>query len=244
MAHRKEAGGGKGKKPNSSIRYSAAAGQRSNEKPLASSLAPHSREQEPRRGAPRPPFTPCPPRSSPAGARLPRKERPSCRASSRQSTRAAAASLPPSYPPGQHSRRVGLIFPSHLHIPIYKGYPRPSLSSRGQAGEVEAIVNPFRAFTFCTLLPGCVFSAPRGRRLSTERTNSLPSGRRLPAPAPRLGSGGARSSRRLPKPLRRKVQGQGLEMCALPKVLSGKQPPAKRPLGETQRERRRHFPPP
>lgn len=51
---------------------------------------------------------------------------------------------------------------------------------------MEAIINPFLAFTFSTMIFGCAFKAHRGRLLSTEHINSLPSGLRGPAPQPGL----------------------------------------------------------
>lgn len=43
---------------------------------------------------------------------------------------------------------VGLVFPSHLHIPIYKGYLRPSLSKGGRRGRWKQSLTLFLHLPF------------------------------------------------------------------------------------------------
>lgn len=97
---------------------------------------------------------------SPAGARLPRKARPSLRASSRESAPAVSSlSLPPPCPPRQRSRLSRTDFPlPPLHSYLQRVSKTIFISLEGRR---EKIINPFLAFTFSTAISGCVFSARR-----------------------------------------------------------------------------------
>lgn len=145
---------------NSSIKHSAAAGQHISCSPLSSSLAPRSRQQEPQPRSSQPRRSLPPLQRSPAGARLPRKARPSLRASSRESAPAVSSlSLPPPCPPRQRSRLSRTDFPlPPLHSYLQRVSKTIFISLEGRR---EKIINPFLAFTFSTAISGCVFSARR-----------------------------------------------------------------------------------
>lgn len=111
--------------------------------------------------APRVPVRPSPARSP--------GERPGCTSSSRLLTHR-----------GSRVVGAGLIFPSHLHIPIYKGYPRPSLSNGvgggGRRGRWKYSLTLFLHLPFLLRFLEHTGEFP----FSTEHMDSLPSGLRGP----------------------------------------------------------------